>query len=204
MRLHTKSQAPAEGEAPEKKPARPDYVPTLEDYIQFLVDSKHVYEALEDIVNESEEMAVFQQTGLERTEALERDLAFLLPKSKMFQEIPSVGDCGREYAMYLRGLQQNTPKLLCHYYNYYFAHTAGGRMIGKKMADLLLDGHKLDFYKWEGNLKKIKDDVKLKIETMVATTFSEENKQDCINETAEAFRGGGSINSYLNGGSSGH
>lgn len=24
------------------------------------------------------------------------------------------------------------PAFVCHYYNYYFAHTAGGRMIGSK------------------------------------------------------------------------
>jgi heme oxygenase len=36
---------------------------------------------------------------------------------------------------------------MCHYYNFYFAHTAGGRMIGKQMSALLLDKKTLDFYK---------------------------------------------------------
>ena len=41
----------------------------------------------------------------------------------------------------------NIPKFICHYYNYYFAHLAGGRMIGKQMSKLLLDGETLEFYK---------------------------------------------------------
>ena len=39
------------------------------------------------------------------------------------------------------------PEFMCHYYNYYFAHLAGGRMIGKQMSKLLLDGETLEFYK---------------------------------------------------------
>lgn len=45
----------------------------------------------------------------------------------------------------------------CHFYNFYFAHTAGGRMIGKMMSDKLLDGHKLNFYLWPaGNVDKVR------------------------------------------------
>ena len=39
------------------------------------------------------------------------------------------------------------PAFLCHYYNIYFAHTAGGRMIGAKVASMILDGAELAFYK---------------------------------------------------------
>lgn len=39
------------------------------------------------------------------------------------------------------------PTFLCHYYNFYFAHTAGGRMIGAKVASMILDGQELAFYK---------------------------------------------------------
>ena len=39
------------------------------------------------------------------------------------------------------------PEFMCHYYNYYFAHTAGGRMIGKQMSALLLNKKTLEFYK---------------------------------------------------------
>ncbi len=39
------------------------------------------------------------------------------------------------------------PKFLCHFYNVYFAHTAGGRMIGTKVASMILDSRELQFYK---------------------------------------------------------
>ena len=48
---------------------------------------------------------------------------------------------------------ESIPKFMCHYYNHYFAHTAGGRMIGRRMADKLLDGNTLKFYQWEGDVK---------------------------------------------------
>ena len=48
----------------------------------------------------------------------------------------------------LRGIETGSPAFVCHFYNQYFAHTAGGLMIGKKMSDALLDGRTLEFYKW--------------------------------------------------------
>lgn len=39
------------------------------------------------------------------------------------------------YAKHLKQLAADDPQsFICHYYNYYFAHTAGGRMIGKKVS----------------------------------------------------------------------
>lgn len=52
------------------------------------------------------------------------------------------------------------PTFICHFYNFYFAHTAGGRMIGKKMSDTLLDGAKLKFYEWEGDVQEHLDNVR--------------------------------------------
>ena len=51
---------------------------------------------------------------------------------------------------------ESIPKFMCHYYNHYFAHTAGGRMIGRRMADNLLDSTTLKFYQWEGGDVKVK------------------------------------------------
>ena len=39
------------------------------------------------------------------------------------------------------------PVFLCHFYNVYFAHTAGGRMIGAKVASMILDSKDLAFYR---------------------------------------------------------
>lgn len=43
--------------------------------------------------------------------------------------------------------RDSPPKFLCHFYNVYFAHTAGGRMIGTKVASMILDSRELQFYK---------------------------------------------------------
>lgn len=128
MRLHTREQAPKEGQA--AAPARPaqPYVTTHADYLRFLVDSQHVYQALEDIVNARDDLAVFRKTGLERTVPLEQDIAFVMAEYKLSK--PAVGKAGREYAELLRGIE-SVPEFVCHFYNFYFAHTAGGRMIGK-------------------------------------------------------------------------
>lgn len=148
MKLHTRSQAPKEGQAPEKKMEQ--YVPSQEDYLKFLVDSQHIYKAFEDIVNGVDELAVFRNTGLERVTALETDIEFMVKEYNLRR--PEVGTAGLTYANEMRrlGAQGLIPEFLCHFYNYYFAHTAGGRMIGKQMSALLLDRKTLEFYKVRG------------------------------------------------------
>lgn len=51
---------------------------------------------------------------------------------------------------------ESIPKFMCHYYNHYFAHTAGGRMIGRRMADKLLESNTLKFYQWESGDVKVR------------------------------------------------
>lgn len=148
MRLHTREQAPKEGqvEAP-AKPAVP-FTPTHKDYLQFLVDSLAVYEALENIVANNDQLIMFRNTGIERTKELERDIAWMASKYNL--ERPGVGMAGKKYAEQLNDMIKSDgdiPEFMCHYYNYYFAHLAGGRMIGKQMSKLLLDGETLEFYK---------------------------------------------------------
>ena len=134
MRLHTREQAPKEGEAPsEKKPTEP-YVTTHADYLRFLVDSQHVYQAFEDIVNERDDLQVFRDTGLERTKPLETDIEYMMQEYKL--QRPTVGKAGRDYAELLRTIE-SVPEFVCHYYNFYFAHTAGGRMIGTYLKTLV-------------------------------------------------------------------
>ena len=43
--------------------------------------------------------------------------------------------------------RRDPPVFLCHFYNIYFAHTAGGRLIGAKVAQMILDSRDLAFYK---------------------------------------------------------
>lgn len=202
MKLHTRKQAPKEGQAEEKN--MEPYVTTHADYLQFLVDSQYVYQAMEDVVNSVDELAVFRNTGLERVQPLEEDIDFMVQEYRL--QRPPVGQPGLQYAQAIRnfiGKPDLIPKFLCHYYNFYFAHTAGGRMIGKQMAALLLNKKTLEFYKWDGDLNEIKSRVKKDIEEMVAI-WSRDQKDRCVGETANAFQGGGAINSHLSGGQSPH
>lgn len=202
MRLHTTMQAPKEGKVVvENTPPTEKYIPTLADYLQFLVDSLHVYQAFEHILQQSPALRPFQATPLDRVQPLEQDIDFLCSTFDLLR--PTVGTAGTWYADHLHSIATCTPQFMCHYYNFYFAHTAGGRMIGKQMASLLLDKKTLEFYKWNGDLNDIKNKIKADIEIMAAAWNEEERKQ-CVDATAMAFRGGGGINSYLNGGKRGH
>lgn len=205
MRLHTRKQAPKEGEADEEKgpePAAP-YVTTHDDYLAFLVDSQAVYAAFEEVVDQVPEMAPFRNTGLERTKPLETDIEFMMKEYGL--ERPEVGAMGTGYAAEIRRIAKEgtVPELMCHYYNHYFAHTAGGRMIGKRMSALLLDKKTLEFYKWDGDINEIKVKVKGDIEKM-ADAWTREEKDQCVDATAATFRYGGGLNSYLSGGASPH
>ena len=201
MRLHTREQAPREGQAEAPaKPAEP-FVPTQADYLQFLVDSYAVYVALEEIVNKVDALAPFRNSGLERTQALEKDIQYMCERFDL-QRL-DVGKAGSMYAAQLKSMIQSDddiPEFMCHYYNFYFAHLAGGRMIGKQMSKLLLDGENLEFYKWGDNVNELKDKVKGQIEES-AKGWNRKERDSCIDATAAAFRGGGAINGYLYGGS---
>ena len=77
MRLHTRIQAPREGQAPEPSRPKEKHVTSLDDYLHFLVDSQAVYQAFEDAVGDLDDMTLFRDTGLERVKALDEDIAFL-------------------------------------------------------------------------------------------------------------------------------
>eukprot|EP00558_Chaetoceros_sp_UNC1202_P005524 CAMPEP_0197243124 /NCGR_PEP_ID=MMETSP1429-20130617/8664_1 /TAXON_ID=49237 /ORGANISM="Chaetoceros sp., Strain UNC1202" /LENGTH=269 /DNA_ID=CAMNT_0042703277 /DNA_START=107 /DNA_END=916 /DNA_ORIENTATION=+ len=208
MRLHTRSQSPKEGKIEDKPKPKEPHVPTHADYLKFLVDSQHVYASFEQIIQMDSlapEMTPFCDTGLERSEKLEDDIAFIT--STYSVDRPEVGEFGKAYASHLQSIaskgKDHIPELMCHYYNYYFAHTAGGRMIGKRMASLLLEKKTLEFYKWNGDINVIKKEVKESIEDM-AEKWSREEKDMCVEATMDAFRGGGGINAYLSGGGSPH
>jgi heme oxygenase len=69
---------------------------------------------------------------LERSEALKKDLEWFKEQG---HTIPEPSDPGTTYASLLEELSEKDPQaFICHFYNVYFAHTAGGRMIGKKVS----------------------------------------------------------------------
>lgn len=76
--------------------------------------------------------AEFKNTGLERSASLAKDLEWFKEQGHV---IPEPSEPGRTYAEYLKELSDKDPQaFICHFYNIYFAHSAGGRMIGRKVC----------------------------------------------------------------------
>ncbi|XP_042387388.1 heme oxygenase 1, chloroplastic-like [Zingiber officinale] len=138
MKLHTKDQA-KEGEKESKSPPVAKWEPSIEGYLRFLVDSKIVYDTLETIIQKAAYpwYAEFRSTSLERSEKLAKDLKWFKDQG---HTIPEPSSPGVSYSQYLEELSQKDPQaFICHFYNIYFAHSAGGRMIGKKVLNFSLN-----------------------------------------------------------------
>jgi heme oxygenase len=148
MKLHTKDQAPKEGQQRAQVPFT-KWEATRSDYLRFLVDSLEVYDTLDRLVTTQPELSVLRNTGLERSNALRKDIQWMQDFDPTLT-VPGVGAAGASYAVFLRDLaQRSVPGFVCHFYNQYFAHTAGGMRIGQNIATKLLGGKKLQFYTWE-------------------------------------------------------
>ncbi|OVA07784.1 heme oxygenase-like [Macleaya cordata] len=191
MKLHTKDQAREGEKEPQGQPLM-KWEPSIEGYLKFLVDSKLVYDTLETIVQKAvhPSYAEFRNTGLERSEALAKDLEWFKERG---HPIPEPSASGLSYAQYLEDLSVKDPQaFLCHFYNVYFAHSAGGRMIGKKVAEKILDKKELEFYKWDGDLSQLLQNVREKL-NKVAESWSREEKNHCLEETEKSFKYSGEL-----------
>uniref|UniRef100_A0A804R8U0 PRONE domain-containing protein n=1 Tax=Zea mays TaxID=4577 RepID=A0A804R8U0_MAIZE len=132
--------------------------------------------------------AEFRNTGLERSEALKNDLEWFRQQG---HTIPKPSAPGTTYTSLLEDLSEEDPQaFICHFYNVYFAHTAGGRMIGKK--GFREDSKDLEFYKWEGNLSQLLQNVRNKL-NQVASSWSREEKDHCLEETEKSFSYSGGL-----------
>ena len=130
MALHTRDQAPKEGKQPAQKPVS-SWQPGRAEYLQFLVDSREVYSTLEHIVETNQIFSSFANSGLERSDALTKDIAWFVEQGV---PEPPVAEYGLSYSAFLKAMVEEgrNEEFVCHFYNFYFAHTAGGRMIGKR------------------------------------------------------------------------
>ncbi|KAE8664325.1 Heme oxygenase 1 [Hibiscus syriacus] len=194
MKLHTRDQA-KEGEKEVKQPEERTvkvWEPTVDGYLKFLVDSKLVYDTLEGIIDKAAfpSYAEFRNTGLERSEKLAMDLQWFKEQG---YAIPEPSSPGVTYSEYLKELSDKDPQaFICHFYNIYFAHSAGGRMIGKKVAEKILDNKELEFYKWDGDLSQLLQNVRDKL-NKVAESWTREEKNHCLEETEKSFNYSGEI-----------
>lgn len=194
MKLHTRDQA-KEGEKEVTKPEEQKvtkWEPSVEGYLRFLVDSKLVYDTLEGIIEKAAypSYAEFKNTGLERSGNLAKDLEWFKEQG---YTVPEPSSPGRNYAEILKELSEKDPQaFICHFYNIYFAHSAGGRMIGKKVAAQILNNKDLDFYKWDGDLSQLLQNVRDKL-NKVAESWTREEKNHCLEETEKSFKYSGEI-----------
>lgn len=194
MKLHTREQAKeGEKEVKEKEEeAVRKWEPTIDGYLKFLVDSKLVYDTLEGIVEKAvfPFYAEFRNTGLERSEKLAKDLEWFKEQG---YTIPEPSSPGVTYSQILQELSEKDPQaFICHFYNIYFAHSAGGRMIGRKVAEQLLEKKELEFYKWDGDLSQLLQNVRDKL-NKVAESWTREEKNHCLEETEKSFKHSGEI-----------
>lgn len=83
--------------------------------------------------------AEFRNTGMERSGSLAKDLEWFREQG---HTIPKPSSPGLTYAEYLEELSVRDPQaFICHFYNIYFAHSAGGKMVGKKVTDHIQKKH---------------------------------------------------------------
>ncbi|KAL8487866.1 hypothetical protein ACS0TY_024246 [Phlomoides rotata] len=178
---NSKSGAADKGEIEET------WQPSMEGFLKYLVDSKLVFSTIERIVDESTDVSYvyFRKTGLERSNCISRDLEWLSGQGNV---IPQPSNPGIMYVRYLEELAENSPPLfLCHFYNIYFSHIAGGQVIARKVSKMLLGGRELEMYKWEGDAEELLRGVREKLNAL-GEHWSRDEKNRCLRESTKAFR----------------
>lgn len=194
MKLHTKDQAPREGKQEQSALPITAWYPSKPSFMQFLVDSRHVYHFFEtELTPQSTSHPIFSRfvnVGLERLDALDKDIAYL---NGLDVDTPPPTQAATRYVLYLRRIVDDKPEcVLCHWYNYYFAHFAGGRMIGRLMQERLFDNKQLEFYEWGTDNKLLLAPARAAIDD-VAKDWSRQLKDICLKETGLAFGYSGTV-----------
>ncbi|XP_048130831.1 probable inactive heme oxygenase 2, chloroplastic [Rhodamnia argentea] len=168
------------------------WIPSLEGFVKYLVDSKLVFDTVERIVDESSDVAYayFTKTGLERSEGLSKDLEWLSQKNV---EMPEPSNAGISYSKYLEELaEKSAPLFLSHFYNIYFSHIAGGQLIVNQVSQKILEGRHLEFCRWEGDVHESLKGVREKL-NMLGEHWSRDEKNKCLREATKSFRYMGQI-----------
>ncbi|KAJ3697151.1 hypothetical protein LUZ61_000856 [Rhynchospora tenuis] len=182
MRLRDES---AESEA-EEKDEENTWQPSMEGFLKYLVDSKLVFETVERIIDESNDVSYvyFRKSGLERKESLVKDMEWF--KEQGFA-IPEPSPPGVSYSTYLKELaESSSPSFLCHFYNIYFAHATGGVGIGKQVCQKLLEGRELEFYSWDSDVQVLLKDVRESLNKL-SKHWTRDAKNKCLKEATKSF-----------------
>ncbi|XP_068312343.1 probable inactive heme oxygenase 2, chloroplastic isoform X2 [Pyrus communis] len=95
---------------------------------------------------------------------------------------------GVSYAKYLEGLAAHSaPLFLCHFYNIYISHIAGGQVIARQVSEKLLEGRELGFYTWEGDVQELLKGVREKVNKL-GEHWTRDDKNKRLKETTKSFR----------------
>ncbi|KAK3172200.1 hypothetical protein Dsin_033129 [Dipteronia sinensis] len=108
--------------------------PSVEGFVKYLVDSQFVFDTIERIVDQSDDVAYayFRNTGLEQAGGVSKDLEWFSGQGVV---IPEPSTPGVSYAKYLEELAERSASLfLSHFYNIYFSHIVGGQVIAKQVC----------------------------------------------------------------------
>ncbi|EEE59197.1 hypothetical protein OsJ_11142 [Oryza sativa Japonica Group] len=164
-----------------------EWMPSMEGFVKYLVDSKLVFDTVERIVAESTDVAYvyFRKSGLERSARITKDLEWFGGQGIA---VPEPSTAGSTYATYLTELaESNAPAFLSHYYNIYFAHTTGGVAIGNKISKKILEGRELEFYKWDSDVELLLKDTREKLNEL-SKHWSRKDRNLCLKEAAKCFQ----------------
>eukprot|EP00884_Botryococcus_braunii_P020776 jgi/Botrbrau1/7382/Bobra.0316s0025.1 len=195
MSMHTRDQSPKEGKKESsEKWSEVQYF--RDGYLQYLAESKEVFSALEKAVEKFPKYELLRNTGLERASALEKDIQWFEQEYGMKPLPITDSSPGKVYARHLLELaEKDMPAFLCHFYNTYFAHSAGGTMIGTKLSATLLDRKKLHFYQYEGGARADKNLLQIlagKINEL-GESLSAAEREHSTAQTKDVFRYAGSL-----------
>ncbi|XP_024024263.1 heme oxygenase 1, chloroplastic [Morus notabilis] len=155
--------------------------------------------AMEVIMNKTIDVEL-RNTGLERSERLAKDLEWIKDQGHV---LPEPSDLGVNYANYLKELSivKDSHLILCHFYNLYFGHTAGGRIMAKRYAinalsEKIMNNKELEFYKWDGEVSQLLQNVTDKLNKLTES-WTREEKNQCLGETEISFKYYGDIISLI-------
>ncbi|KAJ8772889.1 hypothetical protein K2173_028066 [Erythroxylum novogranatense] len=163
------------------------WFPSMEGFVKYMVDSKLVFDTVERIIDNSDDVsyAYFRNNGLERSKSLAKDLDWFSQKDVA---IPQPSAPGVSYAEYLEELaEKSAPLFLCHFYNIYFSHVAGGQVITRQVSDKLFEGRDLEFHRWDGDAQEMLKSVREKL-NMLGEHWSRDVKNRCLKEATKSFR----------------
>ncbi|KAL5539396.1 hypothetical protein UlMin_044025 [Ulmus minor] len=167
--------------------------------------------------------AKLKNTGLERSESFAKDLEWFKEQG---YAIPEPSTPIVNYAKYLKELSEKDPQaFICHFYNIYFAHSAGqsSKLITRNFlpathvllfgihvfqikqsqfkpfpthlyfllfqaVEKILNGKGLEFYKWDGDLSQLLQNVREKLNKV-----AERREEPLLERNREIFKYSGDI-----------